>query len=93
MQTLLQNAHALRNREGAHMHFLGDHLIRHFTHSVLDGDKSKEHVGTQEIVPYQLYVPPLECSLLEVLLYACVAALYGLNYTFACCFGTGFPKI
>ena len=28
-----------------------------------------EHVGTKEIVPYQLYVPPLEGSLLEVLLY------------------------
>ena len=28
-----------------------------------------EHVGTKKIVPYQLYVPPLECSLLEVLLY------------------------
>ena len=28
-----------------------------------------EHVGTKEIVPYPLYVPPLEGSLLEVLLY------------------------
>ena len=27
------------------------------------------HIGTKEIVPYQLYVPPLEGSLLEVLLY------------------------
>ena len=32
-------------------------------------DKSMEHVGTKEIVPYQLYVPLLEGSLLEVLLY------------------------
>ena len=28
-----------------------------------------EHVGTKEIVPYQLHVPLLEGSLLEVLLY------------------------
>ena len=33
-------------------------------------NKSMEHVGTKEIVPYPLYVPPLEGSLLEVLLYA-----------------------
>ena len=32
-------------------------------------NKSMEHVGTKKIVPYQLYVPPLEGSLLEVLLY------------------------
>ena len=31
-------------------------------------DKSMEHVGTKEIVPYPLYVPLLEGSLLEVLL-------------------------
>ena len=32
-------------------------------------DKSMEHVGTKQIVPYQQYVPLLEGFLLEVLLY------------------------
>ena len=32
-------------------------------------DKSMEHVGTKEIVPYPLYVPQLKGSPLEVLLY------------------------
>ena len=41
-------------------------------------DKSMEHVGTKEIVPYQLYVPPLECSLLEVLLYSLSAFIVDL---------------
>ena len=40
-------------------------------------DKSMEHVGTKEIVPYQLYVPPLEGSLIEVLLYVWISvAMY-----------------
>ena len=34
-----------------------------------------KYVGTKEIVPYQLYVPPLECSLLEVLLYLLISYL------------------
>ena len=41
-----------------------------------------EHVGTEEIVPYHLYVPLLEGSLLKVLLYnANVAAQ---NWQFTC---------
>ena len=31
--------------------------------------KSMEHAGTKEIVPYKLYVPPLQAAYLEVLLY------------------------
>ena len=38
-------------------------------------DKSTEHVGTKEIVPYQPHVPPLEGSLLEVLLYSTILAI------------------
>ena len=31
--------------------------------------KSMKHAGTKEIVPYKLYVPPLEAAYLEVILY------------------------
>ena len=37
-------------------------------------DKSMEHVGTKEIVPYQQYVPLLKGSVLEVLLYEYISS-------------------